>query len=442
MNFNEIVEDMLFNLYEFDSAEYSLVENAFIRKRKWEFFDFIIYILTNTGKTSVEEIDDFITKLGWDKDKIISKQDLSKQRKLINPKIFKDMNYKFIGNILKSEDYVPSFKDFIILLGDGSKAEIPNLRTTKDEFDVAPDTEKYTQPARTLFSTIVEAKHGFVIDSILAKSRSSERELLKEHLKNIQGHVDFSKCIIILDRGYYSLELMLFFDSIGLNYIFRLRKDVYIDEREGMGEDEYLNIELKNNRIQNFKDDKLLEKIQNKDYFKRRFVNIELKTKEIETLLTNLTPEIASKEELNELYKIRWEIEVNYDKMKNKLRIEEFAGRTEIIIQQDFYAKIFIYNLYVAISAKSKEKLEETNKGMRENEDKEKRPNSNLLIGRIKKRLLELIMAPIGKLKEIINDLIDFGSVFTIDHYFNRKIVPREKKSYTNKFKTNLKRSF
>lgn len=52
--------------------------------------------------------------------------------------------------------------------------------------------------------------------------------------------------IRILDREYYSLELMLLFDSLGLKYIFRLRDDIYIDERYGMKNDEYLNIKLIN----------------------------------------------------------------------------------------------------------------------------------------------------------------------------------------------------
>lgn len=34
---------------------------------------------------------------------------------------------------------------------------------------------------------------------------------------------------------------------------------------------------------------------------------------------------------------------------KNKIQIEEFAGRRKTIIKQDPYAKIFIYNIAIAI---------------------------------------------------------------------------------------------
>ena len=244
MNFSEVVEFSISNLREFDNREFILGENNFIQNRTWEFFDYIIFILTYEGESTTEAIQSFVEKMEWDENKIITKQALSKQREHINPQIFKKMNYKFIEQIYDCEDYVPLFKGNNVVIGDGSKAEIPNLREVKKEFGVAPDTEKYTQPARTLFSTLIDAKYGFILDSILGKSHSSERDLLKKHLENVNKYIDLNNTIIILDRGYYSLELMLLFDSLGLKYIFRLRDDIYIDERYGMKNDEYLNIKL------------------------------------------------------------------------------------------------------------------------------------------------------------------------------------------------------
>ena len=350
MNFSEVVEFSISNLREFDNREFILGENSFIQNRTWEFFDYIIFILTYEGESTTEAIQSFVEKMEWDENKIITKQALSKQREHINPQIFKKMNYKFIEQIYDCEDYVPLFKGNNVVIGDGSKAEIPNLREVKKEFGVAPDTEKYTQPARTLFSTLIDAKYGFILDSILGKSHSSERDLLKKHLENVNKYIGLNNTIIILDRGYYSLELMLLFDSLGLKYIFRLRDDIYIDERYGMKNDEYLNIKLINNRTQNIKNKVLLKKIENKKYISGRFVNYKITEKTKITLLTNLAPEFASLSELKELYNIRWKIETNYDKMKNKLRIEEYSGRKEINIQQDFYAKTYLFNLYQAIN--------------------------------------------------------------------------------------------
>ena len=440
MHFDEAVEFSISNLEEFDNGDYILGENSFIRNRTWGSFDYIIFILTYAGESTTEALESFVEEMGWDESKKITKQALSKQRVHIDPHIFKAMSYKFMGYIFDSEDYVPLFKGHHVVLSDGSKAEIPNLREVKEEFDVAPDTEKYTQPARTLFSTLIDAKYGFVLDSILGKSRSSERDLLKKHLENVKKYMDFEKTIIVLDRGYYSLELLLLFDLLGLKYIFRLKSDIYKDERDGMGDDEYLDIKLNDNRTQKVTDETLLKQIENKEYITRRFVNYKIK-KESVTLLTNMSPEFASLSELKDLYTIRWKIEMNYDKMKNKLRIEEYSGRKEINIQQDFYAKTYLFNLYQAINNKSQEKLEDINNELRDEQDKERRPNSNLLIGRIRKKLYSLITSTVEEIKEIITYLIDYGARFTIIHYFNRETERSDKKTFTGKNRSNIKRA-
>lgn len=56
--------------------------------------------------------------------------------------------------------------------------------------------------------------------------------------------------------------------------------------------------------------------------------------------------------------------------MKNKLRIEEYSGRKDINIQQDFYAKTYLFNLYQAINNTSRKKLEYINEELREKYNK------------------------------------------------------------------------
>ena len=61
-----------------------------------------------------------------------------------------------------------------------------------------------------------------------------------------------------------------------------------------------------------------------------------LDTGEVEVLLTNLTENFDFKH----LYFLRWGVEIEYDVLKNALEIENFSGRTETAIKQDFYAHI------------------------------------------------------------------------------------------------------
>ena len=49
------------------------------------------------------------------------------------------------------------------------------------------------------------------------------------------------------------------------------------------------------------------------------------------------------------LYAKRWDIEKNYDKMKNILEIENYSGYRKCIIQQDTYAQAFLLNFLHSI---------------------------------------------------------------------------------------------
>lgn len=51
---------------------------------------------------------------------------------------------------------------------------------------------------------------------------------------------------------------------------------------------------------------------------KVRIVFVELKTEEIETLFTNLPKEIATLEELKQLYRTKWTIEKKLQQIKKK----------------------------------------------------------------------------------------------------------------------------
>ena len=58
-----------------------------------------------------------------------------------------------------------------------------------------------------------------------------------------------------------------------------------------------------------------------------------------------------------ELYFLRQGIETFYDELKNKLKVEYFAGYSKISIQQDFFCAIFISNLQSAIVNDLEEEL-------------------------------------------------------------------------------------
>src|SRR5690606_35091997 len=81
-----------------------------------------------------------------------------------------------------------------------------------------------------------------------------------------------------------------------------------------------------------------------------RLVHIKLESGDDEFLLTSLTNgEEVSVDDLKQLYFYRWGIEENYKKLKHKVCIENFSGKSVESIYQDYYAKLYIINLTSAL---------------------------------------------------------------------------------------------
>ncbi len=89
--------------------------------------------------------------------------------------------------------------------------------------------------------------------------------------------------------------------------------------------------------------------------------------------------------EIMEIYSKRWNIESSYDCMKNKLCVECFTGNLPIIVEQDLYAQILIYN-------QIQDMINESNERIRiKNQDKnlklEYKVNENKAVGLFKKKV-------------------------------------------------------
>lgn len=56
-----------------------------------------------------------------------------------------------------------------------------------------------------------------------------------------------------------------------------------------------------------------------------------------------------TKEDLKELYGMRWGVETSYSSLNHKAELENFSDKCIKAIQQDYFAKIFILNYTVIL---------------------------------------------------------------------------------------------
>jgi len=78
---------------------------------------------------------------------------------------------------------------------------------------------------------------------------------------------------------------------------------------------------------------------------------------EKQVLCTSLIGPEHTTDDIIDLYKGRWGIEEAYKLLKARLNIEEFSGKTELAVRQDFHAKIFMMSLTAELCFPVEEKL-------------------------------------------------------------------------------------
>lgn len=140
------------------------------------------------------------------------------------------------------------------------------------------------------------------------------------------------------------------------------------------------------------KEDQVISIKYNQNTYQIRVVRFLLSSGEEEILLTTLLDKKYSIADLKKLYFIRWETEINFDVLKNRLEIENFTSYSKIAIEQDFYATIYLSNMAELARRQSDDIIETRNKS-KENK-LEYKTNTNILIGTLKDEFILLLLEP------------------------------------------------
>lgn len=429
------------NLIRNKKESFILVKNKFSRTRKMNFETLTYYILGNKGKTTVLELDEFFNTKNGDDSVSITKQNLSQQRSYLSPLIFKQANSDTLKSLYSPNEYpLETFKGFNVLAVDGSQLELPNTEQTREEFNVPLRGLKRTDTPKARISVISDVKNDFIIDSTISSMSIGEHVLAFENIEEASKIIDLKKSIVIFDRLYASTELFMQLSEKQSQFIFRLRKNTYKKERKRMKtNNEWVEIGLKSSRTRHIKNKELKEKAEQKDHLFLRIVNIKLETGKTETLITNIPENIASKQELKELYSERWQIEKGYDILKNKIHIENFTGKRRIIIEQDFYSQILMYNMLIDYKTECNQEIQKT--GKYSNCEHQYKININLLAGKLKMNLIKMVFAETEqerkKLGQEIRNIAIKNLIKT-----KKKPTTTRKKTKTKKYPYNNRKNF
>lgn len=423
----------------FFSLDFVVDDVHFRRLRKWSLKDYITFILTQKFCTNQIDVNSYL-RLSNRKIGDITSQAVGKQRQYILPDVFISMNDEFVDYIYQKFPCLFKNEGYLVLACDGSQIDLPNHPQVKEEFNLFKHPLK-DNLTRGRISCLLDVKSQFIMTSIIEDITISEVTLAMRHLDTLKERHDMKKVITIYDRGYGSMELITKSLQMNTKFLIRLPKNILKRERKKMKtNDEIIPVKMNATRYKRFNDPKLKEYAEKEAYYNLRIAIVDIDNEnEKEILLTNLDPKKFSTEDLKELYGQRWRIETGYNDLKNKIQIEEFAGRRKRIIEQDFYTKIFTYNLAIAIKITGNTQIKRKTKNKKRKIKYQ--PNLAIIIGNIYQSLYHIITQPKKQKEEEITNLIKEATKRITQKNKEKENTERKTPDATNKHPGNIKRT-
>ena len=417
---------------DISKIKFRMNNGNFTRNRKMPFKNVVYYNLNKKGLTSKMEIVEF--------NEIINCADISspavlKQREKLNADIYKEMQYINLKDFYNDyKDEVKLFKGYILTATDGSDFEIPNTNKTRVNYN---STKNNSSVARAHVSNSFDVLNHFVLSTIIGPENADEKEMDIQNLNEIKNMNLPYPIIRVKDRGYVSLKDIYYSKINNDKFVVRLKKSDFRKQVADMKtNDEIITIPYQYDRDYKDKDFEFYNLLEeSKMDIKVRCIKIILSNGETEILITNLSKEEVSTEDMKELYNLRWQIELNYHVLKESLKIELITSSKENLIKQDIYSQMVAFNLLQAFINDEQESIDQ------KKYKHEMKININMAVGFYKKFLLYIMIEEDkNKKHQLLETLGSSIKSYLVPIRRGRK-YPR-KKDKKNKYSINKRKSF
>jgi len=386
---------------------------CFSRKGDLGFVNTMQATLNFNNHSQQLELDNYFDLIG---DAYISQQAYSKSRQQIKPEAFEQL-FRVTTCEAAANKELATFKGYTPMAVDGSTIAIDNLPELIDYFGCS-GTKVSSCTGR--ISIACDTLNEIVYDAAIEPYSVGERILAIRHIERLRT-LDLPNLLYIFDRGYVSDEILAMLENGGEKYIMRIRDNWHSNLVETTKSGEWASFQYKGKT------------------YNVRIIKILLDTGELEVLFTNLSE--FEPDDFKQLYFMRWPVETKYDVVKNKLMLENFTGKTETTIKQDFWAIMGLSNLVAFAKLEADEKIAEKDAG--KNLKYKNQANTNALIGKLKDKLILMLIINDPIMRELIFNRITsrIAHAFTVpirpDRQVSRK-PPRQNKPFNQCTKKSL----
>jgi hypothetical protein len=362
-----------------------------------------------------------------------------KQRLKLNPRAFLALSEFHTRNFYTDEQDLRRYKGYFVFAVDGSKVNVPN--TEENLALYGGQKNQFGQQCQVGVSCLYDVFNKMILDCTVSPYKFSEREQVEIHVDKITSIIGDHKFLVVLDRGYPSSKL--FIDSLEQNQKFVVRLSSSDFRREQMSmisDDEDVEIVFSQERVNYYRGTAFAQRLRAKGSISLRFVKVRLPNDVIEVLATNLSRDEFEGDDLKDIYGARWGIETAYDILKNKFLLENYTGKKAIIVEQDIFAAIYLYN--IAQDMIRDADMEQQQKNKHKNYKHQMAININVSIGILKEDLIRMALEHNSENREqIFNDIIASMASHIVPVRPGRQFE-RKKKYPAIKYPTTRKRSY
>jgi hypothetical protein len=363
--------------------------NHFTRRRMLKMKQ-VIYYLFYTTKTSMNlnttNIHDDVPKIKFPN---VSKQAVSKARKGIDPKLFKDLYHFSVKTYYKLCKQRRTWKGFYLFAIDGSCIQVPKSKDNIEHFGLCRNRFHSREDSMAHISLLYDLLEDIVVDGSVNDYHYAERSSALKHLEYLETAGLANRAILLFDRGYPSYEFFQRITRKGYHYIMRVQSNV-----KSLTELDC--------------DDKIINytpaQRKGEEPVKVRVVHVTLDDGTDECLVTNLMDPSITPEMLKKLYFLRWGVESKFSELKNQLELEEFSGSHHLSVEQDFFISLLFMNLCSLIKSESDNCIARKLKNKKNKYQYQ--ANRAFIIGRLKKYLV-LMLCGAKPIDSALNQILE-----------------------------------
>ncbi|TCL53423.1 DDE family transposase [Hydrogenispora ethanolica] len=380
------------------------------------FVNLIAFILNFTKKSLQIELDNFFT-LTQGTNQTVSKQAFSQARQKVSPQAFIILFQAIVNQFYQNNDF-KTYRGYRLSAIDGSTVELQNTEALRNVYGYAENTT--VKVARAKVSGLYDLGNHLLIDAIIDRYDVDEEILAYRHIERLREN-GLRNDLILFDRGYPSKALITRLTEAKINFVMRVSSHFIKEVNQVKSQDEIVAFWYKGQT------------------YRIRVLKFMLSSGVEEILISSLLEPSFTIDDFMELYFKRWGIETKYNELKHRLEIENFTGETPITVEQDFYASMYLSNMAALAKMDSDEQIQERNHD--KNLKYEYQTNMNILIGKLKDRLILMILEPSSRRRKKVLDQLMREIARNAVPIRPGRTHPRIKKTNRDRYPMNQKKS-